>query len=379
MRVNHVVSSLSLKSGGPSLSILSLVKCLRDYNCRAEIVTFLTEDDGTLSSHDDSYVHKLAKLKGRRFAYTSELRLHLVGLKADLFHGHGLWQHPVYVMSKLSRNIDKPYIISPRGMLYPDALKKSAIFKKIAWFLFQSRDLRMATVIHATCFDEMKHIRALGLKNSVAIVPNAISTTLNSKGIKDVKSDKRRVGFVGRFAPIKNLEVLISAWSIVGKNNRDWELVLVGDGEKRYKEVLLKLVLKYEIKNIVFTGFLSGEEKDIEFSSLDCLVLPSKSENFGMVVPEALLRKIPVIASKGTPWQELDTHNAGWWIDIGVEPLVKTLIEAMNMKPEDLGIMGKNGRLLVEQNYNIEVVSKKMIELYDWVLNKGSKPDFVYE
>jgi glycosyltransferase involved in cell wall biosynthesis len=108
-------------------------------------------------------------------------------------------------------------------------------------------------------------------------------------------------------------------------------------------------------------------------------VLPSKSENFGMVVPEALLRKIPVIASKGTPWQELDTHNAGWWIDIGVEPLVKTLIEAMNMKPEDLGIMGKNGRLLVEQNYNIEVVSKKMIELYDWVLNKGSKPDFVYE
>ncbi|KUK57182.1 MAG: Uncharacterized protein XD81_1681, partial [Bacteroidetes bacterium 38_7] len=168
------------------------------------------------------------------------------------------------------------------------------------------------------------------------------------------------------------------AWSETGKYEPGWELVLMGDGETSYKASLVRLVEKLDIKNIVFTGFLNGEEKETALQSLNYLVLPSKSENFGMVVPEALIREIPVIASKGTPWEELNTYNAGWWIDIGVQPLVETLHETLNLSEEQRQQMGQNGRKLVEEKYSIEAVAAQMIQLYKWILNGGEKPQFVY-
>ena len=96
-----------------------------------------------------------------------------------------------------------------------------------------------------------------------------------------------------------------------------------------------------------------------------------------MVVPEALIREIPVIASKGTPWEELNTRNSGWWIDIGAQPLAETLNKALLLTETERRQMGQNGRQLVEENYAIEAVAKKMIRLYDWILEGGEKPEFV--
>jgi glycosyltransferase involved in cell wall biosynthesis len=97
-----------------------------------------------------------------------------------------------------------------------------------------------------------------------------------------------------------------------------------------------------------------------------------------MVVPEALLREIPVIASKGTPWEELNTHHCGWWVDMGVEPLRVALEEALSLPESKRLEMGKIGRNLVEEKYSIEAVAEKMIQLYKWILKEGEKPEFVY-
>ena len=86
---------------------------------------------------------------------------------------------------------------------------------------------------------------------------------------------------------------------------------------------------------------------------------------------------VPVITTNGTPWEELNTRNAGWWIDIGATPLAETLTKAMNLSDTARREMGANGRKLVEENYSIEAVAAKMIELYDWVLGNREKPEFV--
>ncbi len=378
MKVLHSISGLNLSSGGPSLSVWSLVTGLRKLNFDTEIVTYHSQQKNDEMIGDGSFVKAIPSPSFRRFGYSASLNHFLQNTSPEIYHGHGLWQYPVHGMAKTALKKNKPYIVSPRGMLYPEAMQKSARFKKLAMVLFQKNDLKKATVLHATCKQELEHIRQLGFKNPVAVIPNSIDIKTPARKTKP-KTQKKRVGFVGRFAPIKNIENLIKAWSETGKNNSNWELVLIGDGEASYKVSLIKLAQKLNIENIVFTGFLNGNEKETTLQSLNYLVLPSKSENFGMVVPEALVREIPVIASYGAPWEELNTHHAGWWIDIGVKPLVNVLRQALDLSEEQRIQMGQNGRKLVEEKYSIEAVASQMIQLYKWILKECEKPDFVFE
>jgi glycosyltransferase involved in cell wall biosynthesis len=69
--------------------------------------------------------------------------------------------------------------------------------------------------------------------------------------------------------------------------------------------------------------------------------------------------------------------NAGWWIDIGVEPLKKALVEAIQISEAERLAMGRNGRKLIEEKYSMQSVAKQMVQLYSWVLTKKNKPDFV--
>ncbi len=377
MKVLHSISGLYLTSGGPSLSVWSLVTGLRGISVDAEIITYQSQQKSDEMIGEGSFVKAIPSPRFRRFCYSASLNNFLQNTSHELFHGHGLWQYPIHAMAKTARKKNKPYIISPRGMLYPEAMQKSAWFKKIALPLFQLNDLKKATVIHATCMKELEYIRQFGLKNPVAVIPNSIDIKIPEKKAKP-KNQKKRVGFVGRFAPIKNIENLIKAWSETGNNESNWELVLIGDGEPSYKASLVRLAEKLDVKNIVFTGFLNGNEKENVLQSLNYLVLHSKSENFSMVVTEALIREIPVIASKGTPWEELITHKAGWWIDIGVEPLAKALNLALHLPEEQRMLMGKNGRKLVAEKYSIDAVADQMIQLYKWTLKEGEKPVFIY-
>ena len=103
--------------------------------------------------------------------------------------------------------------------------------------------------------------------------------------------------------------------------------------------------------------------------SSDLLVHPSVSENFGITIAEGLAAGLPVIATKGTPWKELQEWGCGWWIDLGVEPLVAALKEATSLDDGNRRQMGENGRRLVEEKYTWDAVVKKILVGYEEVLN----------
>jgi glycosyltransferase involved in cell wall biosynthesis len=178
--------------------------------------------------------------------------------------------------------------------------------------------------------------------------------------------------------PRKNIERLLYVWDNLNLNNTDAKLIIIGDGDAQYMNFLKAEKEKLNLTNVIFTGFLTGEAKENALNSLSYLVVPSDFENFGMIIPEALIKGIPVIASKGTPWEELNTHNCGWWVDNDIDTLSETIKKAIET-PENVRLeMGKRGQELVKDNYSVEVVSKKMIRLYEWILNSGEKPEFVY-
>ena len=374
MKILHTISSLGISGGGPSQSVFYTVKGLQQQGVSADILTYKPQAGDTYIA-DESFIIGLQTGK-TSFAYSSAYRHFLETCQYDLYHAQGLWQYPAYITAKLARKQNKPYIITPRGMLYPQALNVSKYKKQLFLRLFLMNDLNKAAVVHATCIEEMQHLRNLGVKSPIAIIPNPINIP---ETIIISNPDKLRFGYLGRVHSRKNIERLLYVWDKLNLDKADAELIIIGDGDKQYMDFLKAEQIRLNLKNIVFTGFLSGEAKENALNSLSYLVVPSDFENFGMIIPEALIKGIPVIASKGTPWEELNTHNCGWWVDNDVDTLTETIKKALDT-PENIRLkMGKRGQELVKNNYSVEVVSEKMIQLYNWVLNGGEKPKFVFE
>ena len=223
----------------------------------------------------------------------------------------------------------------------------------------------------------MKHYRDLGYTNPVAIIPNPVPIP---SFINELSSDRptKRIGFLGRLHPRKNVKGLIEAWISLGNEIKDAQLIIMGKGDDEYEATLKTLVRQHSLNNVQFSGFITGRDKFECLASLTALCVPSDFENFGMIVTEALSVGTPVIASLGTPWQELNTKHCGWWVDNDVETLADTISQALSLPQEAIDEMGNNGKRLVNEKYRDTQVAAMMKQLYEWILYEGVKPDFVH-
>ena len=377
MKVLHS-GSLGVKSGGPALSTYLTIRGLRNAGVDVEMVMPpLGEEDRLIA--DDVELYYTSPIKNSRLGYMSGMSQLLKELpQYDLYHVQGLWQWLGHSVASYARKQNKPYVITLRGMLYPQALAHSALIKRISLALYQRNDLQRAACIQATCKEEMNYYRELGFTNPVAILPNPIEVD----GIIErpiLPKAKLRIGYLGRVHPRKRIERLIYAFNALRDELREAELLIIGSGDEQYEQFLRGEVLRLNLTNVRFAGFLTGEEKDKAILSLSYLVVPSDFENFGNIVTEALVRGVPVIASKGMPWQELEESHCGWWIDNDQETINKTLHIAIYTSESERIEMGMNGKKLVAEKYSVDSLGEKMKRLYEWILYGGAKPEFVYE
>ncbi|WP_418992004.1 glycosyltransferase [Alistipes sp.] len=377
MKILHTISGLNVNSGGPTSCTYNLIKELRRNGVEADVLTIKPRAGTGKIVGTDHFIKAVENDARTPYEYSKNFKLHLESnTNYELYHGNGLWTYPTHITAKIARKFGKPCIIAPHGMLYPQGLAVSPFKKKLALTLFQRHDLETAVCLQATCLDELQHIRACNLKTPVAIIPNGLPVSTDL--IPRLKTNNtRRFAFVGRINRIKNIDRLLVAWQKLGNKTRDCELLIIGEGDEIYKNELLAYVATHHLENVHFTGFISGDALSRTVRTLDYQVLPSKSENFGMVVPEALILGVPVIASTGTPWKELDTYRCGWWIANDPDTLADALHAAIHTSETERLAMGERGRTLVMEKYSIESVSHNMIALYKWILEGGSMPEFI--
>lgn len=379
MKILQTIAGFGAHSGGTSTCTYDLLSAMHGMGCDVDLMTVKVKDPwDKLMGQGEKWIKALDNDCRTPYGWSPNMTRFLRASDYDIYHTNGMWMHCNHETCVTARRKHRPYIITPHGMLYPQALARSAWKKKLLLNLGGvDKDLRHATCIHATCDVEMKHYRALGYTNPVAVIPNPMPIP---SFIDDIKSEKsiKRIGYLGRIHPYKNTEALINAWITLGDEVKDAQLIIMGRGDNEYEAKMHQLVARHNLTNVEFAGFVNGREKFERLASLTALCVPSITENFGMTVTEALSVGTPVIASLGTPWQELNTKHCGWWVDNDVETLADTISQALSLPQEAIDEMGNNGKRLVNEKYRDTQVAAMMKQLYEWILYEGVKPDFVH-
>jgi glycosyltransferase involved in cell wall biosynthesis len=262
-------------------------------------------------------------------------------------------------------------------MLEPWSLKQARFRKQLAFWLFQRRCLRDAACIRATSGLEAASIRQTGCTKPIALVPNGVVLPEDLPRRPPVHlAQVRRALFLSRLHPKKGLLNLVEAWNRV--RPAGWQLWIVGPDESGHRAVVERAVRACGLEQtILFQTEVWGEGRMKLYLDSDLFVLPSFSENFGLAIAEALSCGVPIITTRATPWEQVEKEDCGWWIDIGVEPLVQALTEAVSLPPKELERMGRRGRRLIEVKYRWESIGRKMGEVYEWMLGFRDKPECV--
>ena len=294
----------------------------------------------------------------------------------DVVHVHALWTPILSRIANVARRFGVKVVWSPHGMLTPWALRNKWWKKFLGLALYQYWSLRRADMLHATAESEVADIRRLGLKNRLVTAPLGVRVNeakppcLLSPSTSN-SGNKHTLLFVSRVQRKKGLPNLLDAWARLPCELRgDWTVRIVGPDQDGHTAELVAQADKLGILDeVAFVGPRYDADLDAEYDAADLFALPTHSENFGSVVIEALAHRVPVICTKEAPWKELETHNCGWWIDIGVESLVEALNKAMSLSDEERSAMGARGRKLVEEKYTWKAVVKAMVKGYEEILN----------
>lgn len=439
MRILHVVALIQASTGGPAVSVTRLASEQAKLGHVVTLACLDYQHLGPQVDASGvrvvSVKGNVFAVRGR--GWSPEFRRVVMeeAREADVVHNHGLWMWPNAYAREAAVAAGKPLVISPRGMLEAWSMRRSKLRKAVAWRLFERKNLRSAAMFHATAESEARSIQKVingvsegrcfggarereqgtvdGGQGEVPIVvaPNGVDLPdLENRPGREVIEQRfpqlrgrRWVVFMSRLHPKKGLDLLLRAWAkkhtayglrheagsgwrLAGGEtetsaaeepvHRDAVLVIAGPDLVGYRKEIERMVREMGLQeSVVLTSEVRGVEKDALMANADVFVLPSFSENFGIVIAEAMAWGRPVITTTGTPWQEVAKVGAGWWVVPEESEVAGALAEALGMSGEELDAMGAWGRQLVAERYGWRVPAERLLKAYEEVLGIRREAD----
>lgn len=284
---------------------------------------------------------------------------------ADVVHLTAVYSFPTFPTLAVCRAMGKPVVWSPRGALQRWQRSRRNRAKR-AWELGCRLIMPRRTVLHLT--SEMERVESLRRFPRVrsVVIPNGIEIPAEAEHPCTQPGGRIRLGFIGRLDPKKGIENLLEACRILKDSNAAFSLSVAGRGESNYTVSLQSKISDLGLRQeVTMLGHVSGASKRAFFEHADIVVVPSYTENFGMVVAEALANGVPVIASVGTPWHRVEKMGCGLWVDNSPRSIAGA-IERMRREP--LAVMGERGREWMATEFSWDSVARRMYDCYSTVV-----------
>lgn len=369
----HIVASLDEATAGPTYSVARLTSCLADAGARVHIET-LGEPAIALSPKVRVHAHEPLKTFGHlRPAPTMRRSLQVWSDQPVIFHNHGLWLMPNAYAAWVAGRGNVKLVVSPRGMLSIWALAHHRLRKRVAWWLLaQRRLMARASAFHATAECEAEDIRRLGYRQPIYVIPNGID--MPPPPPDRARSDGRRqLLFMSRIHPKKGIDLLLRSWAGLEGQFPNWDLIIAGPDEAGHAAEMKQLAQRLGLRRVTFPGAIHGIAKRTALYNADLFVLPTHSENFGLVVAEALAHGAPVITTTGAPWSGLKDHECGWWVDRDMRSFQEVLKLSMSCDSSLLKSMGMNGRAWMSKKFSWVTIADSFRRLYVLVSEAGQQ------
>jgi len=369
-RILQLTDSISRLGGGVTESLRGLTRELARAGTM-EIDLAATEDAATAEDRANFShlapqtfpIQTIGPLKLSR-----ELSRFVGEFRPSVIHLHGVWGPASRALAACRRSAP-PWIVSPHGMLEPWAMRQGRWKRRIAWQLWDGAVLQGAACLHALCPEEWLSIRALGLENPVAVIPNGVDLPA-----APVAALGKSVLFLGRLHPKKGLSELLHGWALL---NKPPQLLIAGWDDGKHLDTLRLLRDELGLQACVkFHGPAFGTEKERLYQEAGALILPSHSEGLPMAVLEAWAYGLPVLMTDHCHLPEGFAQGAA----IQMEPIPFSIAEGMQrflaLSQEERRAMGLRGRELVSKSYSWQTVAEQFLAVYDWLLG-GKKPHSV--
>lgn len=371
MKVLHVTPSFypAVVYGGPTQSVYQLCCALARNKCEVRVLT--TDANGPdavldVDTHRDveitkdlwvRYCHRILDVS----ISPTLLRFLAARIRwADVVHLMAVYSFPTIPTLLFCKLLGKPVVWSPRGMLQRwEGTKRpelKALWERICRFAAPER-----LVLHVTSDQEAKESAARFPGVEIAVIPNGVEvpqSVTHANGHRGL-----RLVYLGRLDPKKGIENLLRARSLLNGNlGASLMLTIAGAGDAEYAKNLQTTISHMApAERPKMIGYVSGGEKAKLFENADVVVVPSYTENFGLVVAEALAHGVPVIASQGTPWQRVEEIGCGLWVDNSPESLAAGIKQISRMPLRE---MGQRGREWMQREYSWDLMAKRTVELY---------------
>jgi glycosyltransferase involved in cell wall biosynthesis len=311
MRILHVIPSLSVRTGGPPVAVVDGALGLRDCGVESTIIASDMAAPASASDESRATISDLPagadKLDVRLFPATWPRRLVFSprmyraiaeeAKRADVVHIHSLFLFPQFAAYRGARAADRPHVVSPRGALDPYLRRRNAVVKSIADATWQRGLLDHASRLHLTSDEEARQLRDFAPRVERAVIPNGVRWHAYAH-LPDPSEFRRRflqgsdaplVMYLGRLSHKKGLDVLVRAFAGVRRDVPDAMLAIVGPDDEQLEWPLRALAASEFVENrVVFTGMLTGDDKLAALAAADVWALPSRGENFGNAVVEAM-------------------------------------------------------------------------------------------